>query len=319
MVAAATRTGTVPYAGGQTWYRVTGDLDAAGPTPLVVLHGGPGVPHDYTLAIADLAAATGRPVVHYDQFGCGNSTHAPDAPAGQWTVQFFLDELAQLLTALGIEDRHAVLGQSWGGMLAAEYGVTRPAGLQSLVIANSPASMRTWVAEANRLRSDLPPGIDEVLTRHEQAGTTDSAEYAEAEKAFYDRHVCRVVPNPPEVAASFDKLAQDPTVYHTMNGPSEFHVVGSLADWTVADLVPAISVPTLVISGLYDEATPLCVKPYLDGIPDVRWELFESSSHLPHVEEPERYLQVLDTFLAATTSPDRAAPAEPATSQNGSR
>ena len=304
MVAAATREGTVPYAGGQTWYRVTGDLAAgpdAGPTPLVVLHGGPGVPHEYTLAIADLAVRTGRPVVHYDQFGCGRSTHAPDAPADRWTVRFFLDELANLVQALGIADRHAVLGQSWGGMLAAEYAVQRPDGLQALVIANSPASMRTWVQEANRLRADLPPGVDDTLTRHEQAGTTDSAEYLQAEKVFYDRHVCRVVPNPPEVTASFDLLAQDPTVYHSMNGPSEFHVVGSLADWTVADRVSAVAVPSLVISGVYDEATPLCVKPYLDAIPDVRWELFERSSHLPHVEEPERYLEILDDFLTASS------------------
>jgi len=300
MVVEATREGTVPYADGHTWYRVTGDLES-GQTPLVVLHGGPGAAHDYLLALTDLVPRTGRPVVHYDQYGCGRSTHAPDAPAEQWTVEFFPRELDSVLDHLGITDRHAVLGQSWGGVLGAEYAVTRPAGLRSIVLADSPASISTWRAEADRLRSELPAGVDDVLRRHERAGTTDSAEYHRAEQVYLDRHVCRVVPNPPEVVATDAQLAADPTVYVTMNGPSEFSGGGTMAQWSIVDRLHRIAVPTLVVSGVYDEATPLCVKPLLDHVPDVRWELFEDSSHLPHVEEPERYLAMLDQFLARTT------------------
>lgn len=299
--------GRIPFSTGSTWYRVTGDLQA-GPTPLVVLHGGPGVGSDYTFAIAGLAAASGRAVVHYDQFGCGRSTHDPLRDPAAWTVDFFLDELDTVLRALGISDRHAVLGQSWGGMLGAEYAVRRPAGLQSLIIADSPASMHTWVAEANRLRRQLPDEVAEALARHEADGTIDSPEYEKATQVFYDEFVCRVVPNPPEVAASLTQLAADPTVYHAMNGPTEFHVVGSLVDWTVVQRLPSITVPTLVISGVYDEATPLAVKPFLDLVPDVRWELFESSSHMPHVEEPERYLRVVEHFLAAHEIPSSTPP-----------
>ena len=298
-IAAATTEGTVPFRGHQTWYRVTGDLaasTAAGKVPLVVLHGGPGVPHDYTLRIAGLAAG-GRAVVHYDQLGCGRSTHLPEAGADFWNVQLFLDELDNLLDGLGIRDSYDVLGQSWGGMLAAEHAVLRPAGLRALVIANSPASMELWLAEANRLRAELPADVQDALLRNEQAGTTDSQEYLDAEKVFYDRHVCRVVPNPPEVVASFEALAQDPTVYHSMNGPSEFHVIGTMKDWTVIDRLDRVVAPTLLVNGRYDEATPACVQPFADRIPDVRWEVFEESSHLPQVEEEERYLQVVGAFL----------------------
>lgn len=303
-IAAATTEGTVPFRGHQTWYRVTGDLvasTAAGRVPLVVLHGGPGVPHDYTLRIAGLAAG-GRAVVHYDQLGCGRSTHLPEAGADFWNVQLFLDELDNLLDGLGIRDSYDVLGQSWGGMLAAEHAVLRPAGLRALVIANSPASMELWLAEANRLRAELPADVQDALLRNEQAGTTDSQEYLDAEKVFYDRHVCRVVPNPPEVVASFEALAQDPTVYHTMNGPSEFHVIGTMKDWTVVDRLDRVVAPTLLVNGRYDEATPACVQPFADHIPDVRWEVFEESSHLPQVEEEERYLQVVGAFLDAYDS-----------------
>jgi L-proline amide hydrolase len=114
---------------------------------------------------------------------------------------------------------------------------------------------------------------------------------------FNDRHVCRVVPNPPEVVASFAAIDADPTVYHTMNGPSEFHVIGTLRDWTIIDRVGRIGVPTLLVSGRHDEATEATVEPYAAGIPDVRWEIFDDSSHMPHVEEEGAYLRLVGAFL----------------------
>src|SRR6185369_13505709 len=98
--------------------------------------------------------------------------HLPEKGADFWTVGLFLDELDNLLAHLGIAGRYHLLGQSWGGMLGAEHAVRRPAGLRSLVIANSPASIPVWVAEANRLRGDLPPDVQQTLLAHESAGTT---------------------------------------------------------------------------------------------------------------------------------------------------
>jgi L-proline amide hydrolase len=291
----ATRVGMIPFREWQTWYRITGEL-ANSRTPLVVLHGGPGAAHNYTLTIAGIAEQ-GRPVIHYDQLGIGNSTHLPDKGADFWTVELFLDELDNVLATLGIADRYHLLGQSWGGMLAAEHAVRRPAGLKSLTIADSPASMELWLSEANRLRGLLPPDVQATLLRHEADGTTDSDEYQKAEQVFNDRHVCRIVPNPPEVAATNAAIAADPTVYHTMNGPSEFHVVGTLKGWTVIDRLDRIAAPTLLISGRHDEATEAVVQPFADRIPDVRWTIFEHSSHMPHIEEEEAYLRLVGAFL----------------------
>jgi L-proline amide hydrolase len=111
--------------------------------------------------------------------------------------------------------------------------------------------------------------------------------------------VCRVVPNPEEVQASFAALEADPTVYRTMNGPNEFLCIGTLRTWSVVEEVRAIKVPTLLLSGRHDEATPATVQPYFDGIGDVRWEVFEHSSHMPFVEEPEAYRAAVAGFLAA--------------------
>ena len=298
----ATRTGDVTWDGHRTWYRVDGELDEADPdgaAPLVVLHGGPGVPHDYVESIALLHGETGRAVVLYDQLGCGNSEHLPNADAGLWTVDLYKRELERVLEALGIASGYHLLGQSWGGMLAMEHALDQPAGLLSLTIANSPASLELWVSEANRLRAALPPAVQETLLRHEADGTTDDPAYEEAVMAFYERHVCRLPqPWPEEVTRSFDKLAEDPTVYHTMNGPSEFHVVGSLKDWDVTDRLGEIDVPCLVISGEFDEATAAVVAPLVAGLRDVRSVVVAGTSHLTHVEAPERFRRLVAAFLA---------------------
>jgi L-proline amide hydrolase len=285
---------TMTRDGNETWYQVVGDLQG-GPTPVVILHGGPGAAHDYTEPIAELSRF-GRGCVLYDQLGCGRSTHLESAPAEFWTVQLFKDELVALTEELGIADRYAVVGQSWGGMLAMEHALDHPAGLRAIVVADSPASIPLWVEEANRLRADLPEDVQAALTKHEAEGTTDSTEYEDAVRVYYDRHLCRV-PWPNCVERSFAQMAEDPTVYHTMNGPSEFHCIGSLKTWDITDRLPEIDVPTLLVSGRYDEATPHIVEQIHSRIAGARWELFEESSHMPHVEEPEAFLAAVEGFL----------------------
>jgi len=291
-----TSEGIADFRGWQTWYRITGELDGNKP-PLVTLHGGPGAAHNYLDRFAKLAEG-GRAVVHYDQLGVGRSTHLREQGADFWNVQLFVDELDNLLAHLGIGGRYHLLGQSWGGMLAAEHAVRQPTGLRALVIANSPASMALWVQEADRLRAALPPEVQATLLRHEAAGTTESDEYNAAVRVFYDRHVCRV-PWPEELQASFDAIAADPTVYHTMNGPSEFHVIGTIKEWSIIDRLDRVRAPTLLISGRYDEATPAAVQPFADRIRDVRWRMFEESSHVPHIEETDAVMRVVGEFLAA--------------------
>jgi L-proline amide hydrolase len=295
------REGTVPFdLGGEsaeTWYRVTGELREDGPAPLVVLHGGPGAAHDYLLALADLAR-DGRAVVHYDQLGNGRSTHFPDRGADFWTVELFVRELHNLVERLGIAGRHHVLGQSWGGFLAQEYALTQPAGLRALVLANTAASFPDFVAEANRLRAELPQEVEATLRRHEEAGTTGDPEYEQACMVFYRRHVCRLEPWPPEIAEGFAWIERDPTVYHTMNGPSEFHVIGSIRDWQAKDRLGEIGAPALIVSGRHDEATPALQHTLRDGIPGAEAVLFEDSSHMPHVEEREAYMRAVGDWLA---------------------
>ena len=288
-----TTEGFIPFRGYRTWYRIVGNGEEPGKLPLLVLHGGPGASHDY-LEPLEAMANTGRRVIFYDQLGGGNSDH-PHNPS-MWTVELFVEELGAVRKALALDHLH-ILGQSWGGMLGMEYALTQPSGLASLTIADSPASMIQWVSEANRLRAQLPPEVQQTLLHHEQNGTTDSREYQDAMLVYYRRHVCRLDSWPDCVTRTFEKLAQYPEVYNTMNGPSEFHVIGTLKTWDITNRLHEIKVPTLLLSGRYDEATPIIVEPIQRSIPGSEWIIFENSSHMPHVEETELYLQVLDRFL----------------------
>ena len=284
----------------ETWWRVSGELttDPDAPAPLVVLHGGPGASHDYLANLAALTDVNGRAVVLYDQLGNGRSTHLPDRGAEFWTVEVFVCELHALVDELGIAERHHVLGQSWGGFLAQEYALTHPPGLRGLILADTAASFPDFVAECNRLRQDLPPGVDATLRRHEEAGTTDDPAYAAACDVFYRRHVCRLDPWPDDLVEAFSWIEKDPTVYHTMNGPSEFNVVGSIKDWQSKDRLADINFPTLIVSGQYDEATPALQQDLLARIAGSEWVLFEQSAHVPHVEEPARYREAVSSWLA---------------------
>jgi L-proline amide hydrolase len=115
---------------------------------------------------------------------------------------------------------------------------------------------------------------------------------------FYERHLCRI-PFPEALQRSFAQLAEDPTVYHTMNGPSEFHVIGTMKGWDITPRLHDVRVPVLVISGEHDEATPAVVRPLVDAIPGAEWQLVAGTSHCTHLEEPERFLELVETFLSA--------------------
>jgi proline-specific peptidase len=180
-------------------------------------------------------------------------------------------------------------------MLAMEYALTQPKGLASLVLASSPSSIPQWVEETAKLRAQLPQDVQDTLTRHEEAGTTSDPEYEAACRAFYERHVCRVVPFPDCVQRTFAQIGE---VYETMNGPSEFHVVGTIRDWDVTGRLGEIRVPTLVVTGEHDEATPVINRTVSGAIPNAESIVFPDASHMAHVEHTEAYIELLDRFFS---------------------
>ena len=282
------REGYVEFRGYRTWYRFVGDLNTP-VTPLLALHGGPGSTHHYFAPLEGLAAE--RPVVLYDQIGCGKSDRPDDI---EWSVDVFRDEVGAVRDQLGLERIH-LLGTSWGGMLAQEHVLAGAQGIVTLTLSSTLANLALWNEEQLRLRDALPPDVIEVLDRHEQAGTYDDPEYEEAMEAYFDRHFYRG----PKPRAELDAMAAQKAtdVYRAMQGPNEWTTTGALKGWDTRNRLCEIDVPTLVVRGRYDMCTEPIAAELVDGIRGAREVVFEHSSHTPVLEETDRYLEVVGGFL----------------------
>jgi L-proline amide hydrolase len=289
MVAAMrAREGYVDFRGHRTWFRFVGDLNSA-VTPLLALHGGPGSTHNYFAPLEGLAGE--RPVVLYDQIGCGKSDRPQDI---EWSVDVFRDELAVLREQLGLERIH-LLGTSWGGMLAQEHVLSGATGIVSLILSSTLANLALWNEEQLKLKAALPPDAIEVLDRHEAAGTYDDPEYEHAMQAYMDRHFYRGPQPRPELEAMAKGRASD--VYRAMQGPNEWTTTGVLKGWDTRDRLQEIDVPTLVVRGRYDMCTEPIAAELVGGIRDARIAVLENSSHTPVLEETDAYLELVASFM----------------------
>ncbi len=201
-MSATVREGLLPFSyqgeNLQTYYKVIGDHHDHNHTPVVVLHGGPGLSHDYLLPHADLSTLYGsRLVILYDQIGNARSTHLPDKPSTFWTVDLFLDELTNLLEYFGIQKEFHLIGHSWGGMMGAEFVARRhPAGLRRLVIADSPAAFDLWTRSFRELVGGFPQHVQDALAKEVDE---DRQPYFAAMLQVYAVHGCRVHPFPDEL------------------------------------------------------------------------------------------------------------------------
>lgn len=216
----------------RTWYRIVGRVGNGRP-PLVVLHGGPGYTHAYLKPAFDLfSRTTSTPVIYYDQFGNGNSTHLREKRLDEsfWTVDIFTQELDNLLTKLDIVGDFNLYGHSWGAMLAISY-VSRyqPKGLRKLVLGSGPASMVLWKEAARGFLEQLPPHMMERLDTtkpwEELEGDDD---YLEALAALNKKTTLMDEPFPEELQESLNWLNEDDTVVLTANGPSDLITGGSM-------------------------------------------------------------------------------------------
>jgi proline iminopeptidase len=290
------REGYVEVTGGRVWYRIAGG--GAG-VPLLTLHGGPGVPHDYLEPLERLGDE--RPVVFYDQLGCGRSDRPCDK--SRWRVERYVEELAQVRAALGLARIH-LLGQSWGTMLATEYLLASPAGVQSVIMANPAISVPRFVADVTRLRGELPEFARTALESCSAAEGANNPAYQVATLEFYLRHMCRLDPWPEALNRSVAGMGMKS--YRAMWGPNEFTATGVLKNFDRSGRLGEIKLPMLFLAGRYDETTPESAAYYRSLAPGSELVIFEKSSHMPQLEEPDRYLAVVRDFLARA-EPGRSA------------
>jgi len=282
---------TVP--GGRAYVRIDGDL--GGPlAPVVFLHGGPGSTHYYFLNATAMAGE--RAVILYDQLDSGRSD-APGDPAN-WQVGRFVDELEAIRVALGVPRWH-VVGQSWGGTIALNYGARRPPALASLVLQSPLIDTAAWLRDARRLKATMPPAIRRLLDVCDTPGAASAAECEAATAAFYRRFVQLTDP-PPAIAAYRGALPRrfSADIYSAMWGRAEFTATGSLRDYDGRPLLRRLDGGrTLFLAGEHDEARPATVRGFARAA-GASFAVIPSAAHVAMADNPAGYLAILRPWLA---------------------
>ena len=277
--------GFIAVPGGKVWYKVLG-ADKPG-VPLLLLHGGPG---SSSTSFAGFAAlADERPVVLYDQLGCGKSDRPADTRL--WTLARFVDEVDVVVKTLNYPKLH-LLGHSWGTALATEYLLRKkPKSVVSLIQSSPLLDTPRWVADANRYIAQLPPATQTALRRYNAPDAPGKQAYQEAVTLYNRQHLYRNGPMPP------NKGYFGTAVYETMWGPDEAQCTGNLRAYSSAARLKDLAVPTLYLCGQYDEATPASTAYFQKLTPRSRLVVFANASHKTYLEVPDQYFRTVREFL----------------------
>lgn len=285
----------------RVWVKRTGNNPQV---KVLLLHGGPAVPHDYFEVMDSFLPAAGIEYYYYDQLGAGNSDKPDDDDL--WTIDRFVDEVEQVRAALGLgPDNLCLLGQSWGGILAIEYALKHQGNLKCLIISNMMASIPAYNAYANAvLKPQMKPDDLRIVQQLEAQGKTDDPRYMGIlMPEFYEKHILRrpAAEWPDSVNRSF--VRQNHHIYSLMQGPSELGASGRLAKWDRFADLPKITVPTLVIGARYDTMDPAHLEKMAQAMPKGRFALMPEGSHLALYDDQQRFFAALIPFLQAQAVP----------------
>ena len=279
--------GYIHVKGGRIWYNVVG---TGTKTPLLLLHGGPGVPSYYLNPIAELGKD--RPVIFFDQLGCGRSDRITDTTL--MTMENYMDEVKALRDSLGLKE-YFLYGQSWGTMLGTDFTLAHPEGIKALILSSSALSIAKWMEDAQKQIATLPDSIQQIIKVNEANKTYDSPDYQRAMKVYYEKYVARKTPWSADVDSAFSQ--EGANVYLYMEGPSEFTITGTIKTYDRTPDLGKLKLPVLYIVGDNDEANPETTKYYQSLTPGAKLAIITNAGHLTMQDNKEQHNQVLTAFL----------------------
>lgn len=284
--------GKMPFKGHETYYRIVNPQGTK--TPLLLLHGGPGSTHNYFEVFDHFANEDDRPIVMYDQIGCGESF--VDGDETLFNADVWMEELIALRNHLDLHKVH-ILGQSWGGMLAILYALQKePQGVKSYILSSTLSSAKLWQQEQHHRIRMMPEEIQVALFSAEENNDYTSEAYEKALGVFIERHCSGPVTDDDPECLRRPKVS-GAKAYVTGWGHNEFTPTGTLSGYEVTDQLHMIETPCLVTNGQEDLCSPFIAKTMVDALPNAEWALFANSRHMPFVDEHEKYVDVLKAWL----------------------
>jgi proline iminopeptidase len=264
-----------------------------GPHVLVAMPGGPGVGWEYLRMPAVEQRMT---VVYVEPLGTGQSGRMPGHPHG-YTRDVYAEALDRLLDHLGRE-RVFLLGHGYGGNVAQLYAARRPERLTGLVLyASTPVNGAEHIAETSRQlsqfvrRNQWNPELPAVLEAIRSLdGLTDDDQLGAAVRGLFPACVAHYWARKRELTPLRSRIR--------MTHVSGLDAVGLPEVIDDRAMLPAISVPVLVVTGCYDIYGGLRWGRELHAlIPGARLLVLAYSGHIGHVEEPERFAEGLASFV----------------------
>ncbi|ADR23211.1 proline iminopeptidase [Marivirga tractuosa] len=279
--------GKVEVEGGEIWYKVMGEGEGI---PILTLHGGPGGTHRYFYQLSPQTDK--RSLILFDQLGGGRSDYHNDTTL--MTVDHFVEQVKTLKDSLGLEEFY-LLGHSWGGALAVEYYLKYPGGIKGMILSSPLISTPRWEADADTLIKTLPEDMQAIIKNANETGEYDSEEYQKADAYYWSRFGLRTAKN--EHPLDSVEVTGNGIIYNYMWGPSEFRCTGTLKDFDRTESMRKISVPTLFVTGEYDEARPQTVQSFSDKVPNSEFEIIEGAGHSTLNDNQEGYNKILKEFL----------------------
>lgn len=279
--------GYVQVPGGKIWYRIIGEGKQ---TPILMLHGGPGGTSRSFYQLA--ALGQDRPVIIFDQLGSGRSGYHADTSL--LTVENFVAQVEALKTSLGLKTFY-LYGHSWGTALALEYYLKHPKGIKAIVFNSPYFSTSIWKADADTLISTLPDSIQLAIKTGEKNQDFESPAYQNANVVFSKNFGVRKTRLTSELDTAISK--GNAFIYNYMWGPTEFTATGSLIHYDRVQSLKTIKVPTLFITGEFDEARPATVQKFQHLVPGARFEIIEGAGHGTMHDNKIRNINVIKLFL----------------------
>jgi proline iminopeptidase len=240
-----------------------------------------------------LALSADRPVIIYDQLGCGKSDRPTDTTL--FTVDRYVRELQTLRDSLGLTQIH-LFGHSWGGMLAAAYMGTHPKGVRSLIMSSPVVTTEQWVHDADSMIKELPDSVQRAIAKHEADHTTDSPEYQAAMTAYYRLHLMRK-PALNKADEDSSNAAFSKQIYEYMWGPSEFTSTGTLQHFDATGWLKGVSIPSLFLAGQYGEEVPASIERFSRLVPGSQFVMIPGSGHVTHNDNLPAVLATVRSFL----------------------
>jgi proline iminopeptidase len=279
--------GYIDVTGGKVWYRIYGEGNK---TPILLLHGGPG---SSSYGLTPLKALSkDRPVIFYDQLGCGRSTRITDTTL--MTIDRYVEELEQIRKALNLKDFY-LYGQSWGPALGLDYYLKYPNEVKAIIFSSPLFSTDLWIKDADTLIATLPDSIQLIIRENEKNKTFDNEAYQSAVDYYYSKFLWRT--GQTQSQADSGNLFSGTNVYEFMWGPSEFTATGNLLHYDRVDRLKEVAVPTLLMTGEYDEARPNTVNYFHSLIPGSEFTVIKNSGHATVHDNPKETIARINEFL----------------------